>query len=77
MVINMKKDIEGKEIHIGDKVVFTHNKSQGVQLFIGTVLKEDETKIGKPLIISYYSKYGSENTVYITSPSKSIYVIKE
>ncbi len=73
----MKKDIEGKEIHVGDKVVFTHNKSQGVQLFIGIVLKEDETKIGKPLIISYYSKYGSENTVYITSPSKSIYVIKE
>ncbi len=77
MVINMKKDIEGKEIHVGDKVVFTHNKSQGVKLFIGTVLKEDETKTGKPLVISYYPYGNNEFTVYITSPSKSIYVIKE
>ena len=72
----MKKDIEGKEIHVGDKVVFTHNKSQGVKLFIGTVLKEDETKTGKPLVISYCPNGGSTFTVYITSPSKSIYVIE-
>lgn len=72
----MKKDIEGKEINVGDKVVFIHDKSNGIHLYIGTVLKEDETKIGKPLVISYCPKGVEEHTVYITSPSKSIYVIK-
>ncbi len=77
----MKKDIEGKEIHIGDKVVFTHNKSEGVKLFIGTVLKEDDTKPNKPLVIRYQYQYkwglrSEYHEVYITAPSKSIYVIE-
>jgi len=73
----MKKDIEGKEIHVGDTVVFVHHKYNGVRLYIGGVLKEDETKIGKPLVIAYHPCGDDyETTVYITNPSKCIYVIK-
>ena len=72
----MKYDIEGKEIHIGDKVVFVYSTYSTNSLQIGTVLKEDETKVGKPLLIQYATRPNGEPvTVYIKTPKTRVYVL--
>ena len=73
----MKYDIEGKEIHVGDKVVFVFSTYSTNSLQIGTVVKEDETKVGKPLLIQYGTyPNGEPATIYIKTPKTRVYVLE-
>ena len=72
----MKYDIEGKEIHVGDKVLFIYSKYSGHSLCKGIVLDEDETKVGKPLVIQYGTTCNGEPmTTYVKAPKTYIYVL--
>jgi hypothetical protein len=73
----MKYDIEGKEIHVGDKVVFVLSTYSTNSLQLGTVLKEDETKVGRPLLIQYGTyPNGEPCTIYIKTPKTRVYVLE-